>query len=58
MAGSRTLAASGTLDEIVAALAADGLDVVINTAASHEPEVADVDNLVACLRAERPAVVT
>ncbi len=52
VAGSRTLAASGALDEIATVLAATGLEVVINSTASHEPEVADVDNLVAFLRAE------
>jgi len=51
--GSRTLAASGGLSEIHAALRAAKLDVVDATQISREPEVDDVDRLVAFLRDQR-----
>ncbi len=50
VSGSRTLAATGAVEEISQSLAAAGLDPVAVTAPSHEPEVADVDRLVAFLR--------
>ncbi|MGH7194525.1 MAG: iron-containing alcohol dehydrogenase [Candidatus Saccharimonadales bacterium] len=46
VSGSRTLATSGALDEITAALREDGAAVEQITSISHEPEVADVDRAV------------
>jgi alcohol dehydrogenase class IV len=51
--GSRTLAANGTLAEIVDLLGAAGVEVVRLAAITREPEVADVDAAVARLRSDR-----
>lgn len=42
--GSRTLAASGTMAEIVELLRAEGIEAATLAAISHEPTVADVDS--------------
>jgi alcohol dehydrogenase class IV len=53
VAGSRTLAATGAVDEISASLKVAGLEAVRIDASSHEPEVADVDRMVAFLREQQ-----
>jgi len=53
--GSRTLAGSGVLTEVEQSLAAAGLEPIRAAATSQEPEVADVDRLVAWLRERKTA---
>ena len=48
--GSRTLRQSGAVDEILASLAAAGIETVAVAAISHEPEVHDIDRTVAAIR--------
>lgn len=48
--GSRTLRQTGAIDEIIASLAAAGIETVVVAAISHEPEVHDVDRTVATIR--------
>ncbi|HVU85724.1 MAG TPA: iron-containing alcohol dehydrogenase [Pirellulales bacterium] len=55
VSGSRTLSATGAVDEIAKSLSAAGLAPVAIHAPSHEPEVADVDRLVAHLREQQAA---
>jgi len=49
VSGSRTLEASGQLGELIGQVKSGGFDCEHVTTISHEPEVADVDNLVADL---------
>lgn len=49
VSGSRTLEASGQLGELIGQVKSGGFDCELVTTISHEPEVADVDNLVADL---------
>ncbi|MDB5336769.1 MAG: gbsB [Planctomycetaceae bacterium] len=51
ISGSRTLAQNGTLDTLCESLSAVGIETVRCGSISHEPEVADVDQLVVKLRA-------
>jgi alcohol dehydrogenase class IV len=51
--GSRTLAADGRLDEILASVRQAGLEVLPAVAIDHEPEAADVDRAVEHFRAHR-----
>ena len=50
VSGSRTLERSGVIDHLISQLQAAGLDVLQFSTASREPEVRDVDQLVAKLR--------
>lgn len=50
VSGSRTLAQNGTLDRLSDTIQAAGIEPVQCGSISHEPEVADVDQLVANLR--------
>jgi alcohol dehydrogenase class IV len=52
--GSRTLAANGTLDALIASLAAASIESVPLGTISREPEIADVDQFVARLCENRP----
>jgi alcohol dehydrogenase class IV len=49
VSGSRTLEASGQLGDLIGQVKSGGFDCEHVTTISHEPEVADVDNLVADL---------
>jgi len=49
VSGSRTLEASGQLDKLIDQVKSEGCDFKQVTTISHEPEVVDVDNLVADL---------
>ncbi len=49
VSGSRTLEAFGQLGELIGQVKSGGFDCELVTTISHEPEVADVDNLVADL---------
>ena len=49
VSGSRTLEASGQLGKLISRVKSEGCDGELVTTISHEPEVADVDNLVADL---------
>jgi alcohol dehydrogenase class IV len=53
VSGSRTLAVTGAIEEIGKSLASVGLAPLTISAESHEPEVADVDHLVAFLREQQ-----
>ncbi|MEX2120489.1 MAG: iron-containing alcohol dehydrogenase [Pirellulales bacterium] len=48
--GSRTLRANGVLDELAAALRAQGVEPVPLAMSTREPQVEDVDDAAACLR--------
>ena len=48
--GSRTLARQGVLDEIIAALAAEGIEILGSEMLAREPEVGDVDAVAARFR--------
>lgn len=52
--GSRTLVASGVIEEIIRALRQGGLETVTFTAPSREPEVRDVDDLMRFIREQKP----
>jgi alcohol dehydrogenase class IV len=51
VSGSRTLESNGTIEELTAQLRAVGLEVLLFSAPSREPEVRDVDQLTAEFRA-------
>jgi alcohol dehydrogenase class IV len=48
--GSRTLLAQGVVDEITAAMGAEGIDSVVTETITHEPEVEDVDRVAGWIR--------
>jgi alcohol dehydrogenase class IV len=50
IAGSRTLAARGTLDEIADAVRSEGVEPIHGDTISREPEVEDVDRVAAVVR--------
>ena len=54
VSGSRTLEQNGVIDQLVSQLQAAGLDVLRFPTASREPEVRDVDQLVAKFRSLDP----
>lgn len=54
VSGSKTLEARGVIDQVAAGLQAAGLVVNLLRVASREPEVRDVDQLVASIRALEP----
>lgn len=55
VSGSRTLERTGVVDQLAQDLETQGLKVCRFNAASHEPEVADVDRMVADFLAQSPS---
>lgn len=54
ISGSRTLERTGAIEQLAATLRTSGIEVIPFSTASREPEVRDVDQLVASLRSLNP----
>lgn len=52
--GSRTLAASGVIEELIGLLAAESIEAIRVETLTHEPEVVDVDRAAATVRRHEP----